>query len=120
MFEAPIDALSHATLQEMGGWKWNGYRLSLGGTSHVALFAFLKRRPEIRRVDLYMDSDYAGLKNARKIKEMLRSDPRFQHIRVGIHPPRQGKDYNDLLQIKIQERQNTPERRLEKQAAISI
>ena len=52
--------------------------------------------------------------------EMLRSDPRFQHIRVGIHPPRQGKDYNDLLQIKIQERQNTPERRLEKQAAISI
>lgn len=120
VFEAPIDALSHATLQEMGGWKWNGYRLSLGGTSHVALFAFLKRRPEIRRVDMYMDSDYAGLKNARKIKEMLRSDPRFQHIRVGIHPPRQGKDYNDLLQIKIQERQNTPERRLEKQAAISI
>lgn len=36
VFEAPIDALSHATLQELEGWKWNGYRLSLGGTSHVA------------------------------------------------------------------------------------
>ena len=27
VFEAPIDALSHATLQELEGWKWNGYRL---------------------------------------------------------------------------------------------
>ena len=49
-----------------------------------------------------MDSDYAGLKNARKIRDMLRTDPRFKHIRVGIHPPRQGKDYNELLQIKKQ------------------
>lgn len=79
VFEAPIDALSHATLQEMDGWKWDGYRLSLGGTSHVALFAFLERHPKIRHVDLYMDSDYAGLKNARKIKDMLRADPRFKH-----------------------------------------
>lgn len=52
-FEAPIDALSHATLQELEGWKWNGYRLSLGGTSHVALTAFLERHPEIKRVTLY-------------------------------------------------------------------
>lgn len=80
VFEAPIDALSHATLQEMDGWKWDGYRLSLGGTSHVALFAFLERHPKIKHVDLYMDSDYAGLKNARKIKDMLRADPRFKHI----------------------------------------
>lgn len=84
------------------------------------LFAYLERHPKIRHVDLYMDSDYAGLKNARKIRDMLRTDPRFKHIRVGIHPPRQGKDYNELLQIKIQERHRLPERRLEKQAAISI
>ena len=45
VFEAPIDALSHATLQELEGWKWNGYRLSLGGTSHVALTSFLERHP---------------------------------------------------------------------------
>ncbi len=51
---------------------------------------------------------------------MLRADPRFKHIRVGIHPPRQGKDYNELLQIKKQERHRLPERRLEKQVAISI
>lgn len=61
VFEAPIDALSHATLQELEGWKWNGYRLSLGGTSHVALTAFLERHPEIKRVTLYMDNDLGGL-----------------------------------------------------------
>ena len=47
VFEAPIDALSHATLQKLEGWQWNGYRLSLGGTSHVALVAFLECHPEI-------------------------------------------------------------------------
>ncbi len=97
VFEAPIDALSHATLQELEGWKWDGYRLSLGGTSHVALIAFLKRHPEIRRVSLYMDNDLGGLKNARRIKAMLHEDQRFRHIRVGINPPRTGKDYNEML-----------------------
>ena len=120
VFEAPIDALSHATLQELKGWKWDGYRLSLGGTSHVALTAFLKRHPEIRRVSLYMDNDLGGLKNARRIKEMLHEDQRFRHIRVGVNPPRTGKDYNEMLlhvigQMKDQQRQCR-----QKQAAISI
>ena len=120
VFEAPIDALSHATLQELEGWKWNGYRLSLGGTSHVALFAFLERHPEIKRVTLYMDNDLAGLKNAQKIKAMLRENPAFKHIRVGINPPREGKDYNEKLMSKLQQLQNLPQRRHEKRAAISI
>ena len=120
VFEAPIDALSHATLQELDGWKWNGYRLSLGGTSHVALFAFLERHPEIRRVDLYLDNDCAGLKNARKIQAMLRDNPGFKHIRVGIHPPREGKDYNEMLQIRLQQVNQNNRRRREKQAAFSM
>ena len=120
VFEAPIDALSHATLQELEGWKWDGYRLSLGGTSHVALIAFLERHPEIRRVNLYMDNDLGGLKNARRIKAMLHDNPRFKHIRVGINPPCVGKDYNEKLlhtRGKIKDRQ-LPCR--QKQAAISI
>ena len=120
VFEAPIDALSHATLQELEGWKWDGYRLSLGGTSHVALIAFLERHPEIRRVNLYMDNDLGGLKNARRIKAMLREIPRFKHIRVGINPPRIEKDYNEKL---LHTREQIKERQLpcrQKQAAISI
>ena len=99
---------------------WNGYRLSLGGTSHVALFAFLERHPEIRRVDLYLDNDYAGLNNARKIQAMLRDNPDFKHIRVGVHPPREGKDYNEMLQIRLQQINQNNQRRREKQAAFSI
>ena len=120
VFEAPIDALSHATLQELEGWKWDGYRLSLGGTSHVALTAFLERHPEIRRVNLYMDNDLGGLKNARRIKSMLHEDRRFKHICVSVNPPRTGKDYNEkLLRIReqIQERQQP---RRKKEAAVSI
>lgn len=119
VFEAPIDALSHATLQELEGWKWDGYRLSLGGTSHVALVSFLERHPEIRRVNLYMDNDLGGLKNARRIKAMLREDRRFKHIRVGINPPRSGKDYNEKL---LQTREQMKHQQLcrQKKAAISM
>jgi len=120
VFEAPIDALSHATLQEIEGWKWDGYRLSLGGTSHVALTAFLDRHPEIRRVNLYMDNDLGGLKNARRIKAMLHEDRRFRHIRVGINPPRVGKDYNEkLLQVR-QQMQDRQQPRRQKEAAVLI
>ncbi len=116
VFEAPIDALSHATLQELEGWKWDGYRLSLGGTSPVAIVSFLERHPEVRRVTLHMDHDLAGMVNARKIKAMLHSDQRFKHIRVGVNPPRVGKDYNEkLLHARACQQQ-----RRQKQAAISI
>lgn len=120
VFEAPIDNLSHATLQELEGWKWDGYRLSLGGTSHVALTAFLERHPEIKRVTLYMDNDLAGRTNARKIKNLLHEDQRFKHIRVSVNPPRTGKDYNEkLLHTREQlKKRQLPCRR--KQAAISI
>ena len=48
-----------------------------GGTSPVALVAFLERHPEITRVALYLDNDLAGRVNARKIKALLKSDQRF-------------------------------------------
>ena len=87
----------------------------------MALIAFLERHPEIRRVNLYMDNDLGGLKNARRIQAMLHEDRRFRHIRVGIEPdPATGKDYNEkLLRIReqIQERQQP---RRQKEAAVSI
>ncbi len=118
VFEAPIDALSHATLQELQGWPWNGYRLSLGGTSPVALLSFLERHPEIRKVTLHMDNDLAGVTNARKIQAMIQKDPRFRHIRIHVKPPRQGKDYNEKLLMTIaEEKEHKPPSR-QKQAAI--
>ena len=120
VFEAPIDALSHATLQELEGWKWNGYRLSLGGTSHCGATSFLERHPEIRRVTLYMDHDLAGFVNARKIKTMLHEDKRFRHIRVSVNPPRMGKDYNEKLLLVREQLQTGQHQRRPKEAAVSI
>jgi len=120
VFEAPIDALSHATLQELEGWKWDGYRLSLGGTSPVALVSFLERHPEIRRVTLHMDHDFAGIKNARKIKAMLHGDRRFKHIRVGVNPPRVGKDYNEKLLHTREQIKEYHQQHCRKQRSISM
>lgn len=120
VFEAPIDALSHATLQELEGWKWDGWRLSLGGTSHVALTAFLERHPEIRRVTLCMDNDFAGLVNARKIRDMLRQDRSFKRIRVSVSPPRTGKDYNEKLLCVREQKKECQQQSRHRQAAISI
>ena len=113
VFEAPIDALSHATLQQRDRWQWDGHRLSLGGTSSVALKSFLERNPQITRIMLHIDNDEAGLTAARRIKAQFAADNRFKHIRVSINPPRGAKDYNDvLLCVTRQEReQNQPHRR---------
>lgn len=120
VFEAPIDALSHATLQEIDDWKWDGYRLSLGGTSAVALVSFLERHPEIVRVTLHMDNDQGGRINARKIKAMLHENPKFKHIRVSVNPPRGVKDYNEKLLERIQQTRESPDISRQKQAAVSI
>ena len=96
-FEAPVDLLSHATMQQRNGWDWDGHRLSLGGTSDVALLSFLERNPQITRIMLHFDNDAAGLAAARKIKTELAGGSRFKHIRVSVNPPRGAKDYNDAL-----------------------
>ena len=104
VFEAPIDALSHASLQEMDRWKWNGWRLSLSGTSPVALISFLVRHPEIKKVDLYLDNDQAGILGAENIKTALKENNRFSSISVRIHSVRGGKDYNEALTQRIEDK----------------
>lgn len=119
VFESPIDALSHASLQWRNGWQWDGYRLSLGGTSDTALISFLERNPQITRVILHLDNDAPGITAARRIKTQIAADSRFRHIRMSVNPPRKGKDYNEaLLYVIAQERGHKLQRRRE--AAISI
>ncbi|GHT78011.1 topoisomerase [Actinomycetota bacterium] len=113
VFEAPIDALSHATMQMRKQWNCDCYRLSLGGTSDVALIPFLERHPGIRRIALHLDRDSAGYTAMHRIRDRLKADSRFKHIRISISPPRKGKDYNEALQISIREskEQNQADRR---------
>ena len=51
---------------------------------------------------------------------MLHEDQRFKHIRVGINPPRTGKDYNEKLLHVIEQDRNHRQPCRQKQAAISI
>jgi len=102
VFEAPVDLLSHVRLFS----EFDGYRLSLGGTSDTALMAFLERNSQIKSISLCLDADEAGQETAAKIKNVLAADKRFAHIKVSIDPPEYGKDYNImLLQAKALEKQ---------------
>jgi len=113
VFEGPVDALSHATLQRRKGWEWDGHRLSLGGTSPVALAAFLERNPQIRRVILHLDNDAPGIIAARRIKATLAADKRFRHLRVSVRLPRVGNDYNEVLlhAVRQERERKAPPRR---------
>jgi hypothetical protein len=97
VFESPIDVLSHMTLAELGKWEQSTHRLSLAGTSHVALEAFLMRHQALKRVVLHMDGDTAGMVGAIRIKKYLAAGKRFSHIKVSVNPARKGKDYNEQL-----------------------
>jgi len=119
VFEAPIDAMSHASIQRRQGWNWGGHRLALGGTSDVSLISFLERNPQIHRVILHLDNDKPGIIAARKIKNTLAADERFKHIRVSVNPPRGANDYNALL-LRTIEAEKEQKQQSRREAAITI
>lgn len=60
-FEAPIDALSHATLCKQFGVDWQkDYRISEGCLSDRALERFLKQHPEVNEIVFCYDNDRDG------------------------------------------------------------
>lgn len=70
VFEAPIDLLSHATManhitNNPDAWKIHT-RISLAGTSDVALEHFLKSHPDIKEIHFVLDNDVAGQTAAKK------------------------------------------------------
>jgi hypothetical protein len=117
VFEAPIDLLSHCTLTKIAEinkyhdnadkdcWKKQN-RLSLSGTSDVALEGYLSRNKDITEIHCCLDNDEGGIKGAEHIKEKF-SD----RYKVVIHRVKGCKDYNEVLQNysnqKALEKQNT-------------
>ena len=124
VFESPIDLLSHATLQQRGNsacglsFDSDAHRLSLGGTSDVALLSFLERHPKIGTITLCLDADKAGQTAVSKITDKLAKDSTLWHIEVSSRPPQCGaKDYNEaLLRVVIaglEHKQKHPSRHYE-------
>lgn len=59
VFEAPIDAMSHATMTYLNGDDWKrDHRISLGGTSDRALRTFLENNENVKTIVFCLDNDY--------------------------------------------------------------
>ncbi len=106
VFESAIDLLSFATIAKEEGRKYmqTNY-LSLSGVYvmsekyevklPIALEHFLKSNGNIKNICLRLDNDRTGLIASEQIKRILKTQ-----YEVFILPPKQGKDYNEYLQIR--------------------
>lgn len=96
VYEAPIDALSGATLQLLNGYDWRSvHHVSLGGLNYVALDQYLKDHSEIKKLRLRLDNDERGQDFAVRLQERYKA----LGYRVKSVPPCRGKDYNDYLLV---------------------
>ena len=73
VFESPVDALSHQTMCIQGfAPQFDGWRLSLSGTSILGLEHFLKHKPQVNYCIICTDNDKAGEFAAAKIMDIDR------------------------------------------------
>ena len=121
VFEAPIDALSHATLniekakgmhRDNWGTSWlNHSRIALGGTSDNALRRYLEVHPHIKTISFCLDNDEAGRTASEKYRQTY--SEKGYNVNVYYVPEGYGKDYNEYL-CKFTETRN---QRLSQQVA---
>ena len=108
IFESAIDLLSYATMLKINGKKWDEHHLlSLAGVYRpdkklkdssfpLALKQFLSEHPEVKKIHLRLDDDYAGRIATETLKQFL-----SEKYEVKEYPPKRGKDYNDWLCLKL-------------------
>lgn len=106
VFEAAIDAMSHASLGQLKGMAigrtdyktaWQAHtRLALGGVSDNALKFYLTEHPQIKEISFCLDNDEAGEKAAKEYCEKYSKQGYVTHAYFA--PKQVGKDYNEFLQ----------------------
>ena len=95
IYEAPIDAMSGATLRQYkhdSPWRSVHY-LALSGLNHQPIDYFLQQHPEVKRVSLCFDRDDPGRNFTKIVAKQLAE----RGYIVQDAPPAIGKDYNDYL-----------------------
>ena len=95
LYEAPIDAMSGATLRQytdIGKWRSVHY-LALGGLNHQPIEYFLSQHPHVKTVVLCFDRDEPGRNFAKAVVKKLTE----KNLVVVDMPPAVGKDYNEYL-----------------------
>jgi len=104
IFESPIDAMSHASLRNAttgnkDAWKHQN-RLSLAGTSDIALPKHLETRPFIEELVFCLDNDPAGREASRSLVMKYRG----KGFNTWSVVPT-GKDFNEDLMDIVKQRQ---------------
>lgn len=95
LYEAPIDAMSGATLRQytdIGKWR-NVHYLALGGLNYLPIDYFLQQHPQVKNVVLCFDRDEPGLRFAETVAQRLAE----RGFNVEKRLPAVGKDYNESL-----------------------
>lgn len=123
-FEAPIDAMSHATLCKLHGIDWReDHRVSEGCLSDKALYRYLQLHPEIEEIVFCYDNDVDGKladgtpHNHGQVQAEISAET-FADLgyKCFIQTP-QTKDFNqDLLTFRamLQASENQPEKEVER------
>ncbi len=95
VFEASIDAISHATLEKYAERDYRAMdRLALGGTEKTAgLMRYLDAHPDVDTVLLCYDEDAGGTAAAARTAKLLEG----RNCRVERLHPALGKDWNEYL-----------------------
>lgn len=88
LFEAPIDMLSFISMHK-DGWQDHSYAAACGVSSRV-MYQMMKDKPNIQKVYLCLDNDFAGEIGSKKIFEELIQKGINCEILVPIH-----KDWNE-------------------------
>ena len=95
IYEAPIDAMSGATLRQYKHdmpWRSVHY-LALGGLNHQPIDYFLAHHPAVKTAVLCFDRDEPGRNFAKAVVKKLTE----KNLVVVDMPPAVGKDYNEYL-----------------------
>lgn len=98
VFEAAIDAISHATFEKHCGRDWHlKDRISLGGVGADPIFKYLETHLFVRKIELCLDADAKGLLAAGRIWDALLdagyTPDKGYSIKASIPPA--GKDWNE-------------------------
>lgn len=100
VFEAPIDAISHKCIEKLCGMDYEAInRITLGGTSMLALERYLQEHVDIKEIVIGTDNDVAGQGVAQRIKEKY--EP-LGYTVTRLLP--RAKDFNeDLMNIRSEQ-----------------
>lgn len=103
VFEAAIDAMSHATLYKQLGKDWMAAdRIALGGIAAEPLLHFLKHHPAIRNIGLALDTDLPGQAGVKQLTRCLKEKgySSEQGYNVFREASPKEKDWNDYLRLR--------------------